>query len=327
MNDPKSISDDEFLARWMAGELDDQEVSRLESLLDTNPELGRSIQDLKRVWAESGKLSVPAGRSLAERWATLEATIAVPGSSKRHQWKRIAPLAGTIAAALLLVYLFWPSPGSVDSVTAARGSVETVDLPDGSRAVLNADSRIEFDSDNWEKLRQVTMEGEVFFEVKKGSATFRVNFGPAQVTVLGTSFNVRYRRKGSEIACISGTVGVETAGSRDQRVKLGQGMAVLINSDTSLTQPYPIDPEKQIGWLSGKFYFNKTPIPDVFAEIERQFDVEIHLPKNLNYSFTGRFDRLGVEEALHIVCLSLGLSYQAEPDSSFSVFFEKEVSR
>ena len=47
--------------------------------------------------------------------------------------------------------------------------------------------------------RSLTLSGEAYFDVQKGNKPFTISTNQGQVTVLGTSFNVRSRADGFEI--------------------------------------------------------------------------------------------------------------------------------
>jgi transmembrane sensor len=64
-------------------------------------------------------------------------------------------------------------------------------LPDGSVVALNSNSKLVFPKQFKGDTREVTIEGEAFFDVKPNAEKpFIINAGNAQVKVVGTSFNV-----------------------------------------------------------------------------------------------------------------------------------------
>ena len=68
-----------------------------------------------------------------------------------------------------------------------KGEIKTITMPDKSVITLNADSRLSFVEGNWMNNRSVSLEGEAFFDVKKGTK-FEVNSEVGKVTVLGYQF-------------------------------------------------------------------------------------------------------------------------------------------
>lgn len=83
-----------------------------------------------------------------------------------------------------LVYL---EKGTISTGTAER---KTVILNDGTKVILNANSSLTIG--DYDHLRDVKLQGEAFFDVKKDpSRPFTVHGGDLHIKVLGTSFNVK----------------------------------------------------------------------------------------------------------------------------------------
>ena len=78
-----------------------------------------------------------------------------------------------------------------NTLIVPRGTSFHLVLSDGTRVWLNADSKITYPVAFNGNTREVRLEGEAFFDVKKnGQAPFTVNTDRLKVRVLGTRFNV-----------------------------------------------------------------------------------------------------------------------------------------
>jgi len=76
-------------------------------------------------------------------------------------------------------------------MSTPRGGTYQVVLPDGTEVWLNADSKIMFPSQFTGAKRQISLEGEAYFQVAKDKAhPFIVQSKGQEVTVLGTHFNI-----------------------------------------------------------------------------------------------------------------------------------------
>jgi ferric-dicitrate binding protein FerR (iron transport regulator) len=209
------------------------------------------------------------------------------------------------AAALIFgVFLF----GSLYKVEhkAVRGQHLTVYLPDNSRVTLNADSKISYKPCLWFLTRNVKLEGEGFFEVKPGSR-FSVKSGQYRVSVLGTEFNVYARSEQYRVNCVSGRV--EVTANKDV-ITLTKDMQVIFH-----TQKPEIESDTQwnADWMQNKFSFFDTPLADVVAEIERQYDIRIVADKPLNQRYTGTFTKTeSPEDILEIVGKPFGITFKTE---------------
>ena len=208
-------------------------------------------------------------------------------------------------AAVLLALVLMTAPFYTVTEKAARGEQATVRLPDRSTAMLNADSKLSYKPLGWFVSRKVTLEGEACFDVRKGSR-FSVQSGRNQVRVLGTTFNVRARPDSYRVTCLDGRV--EVSAGR-QTVVLHAGMqAIRSGQEWNVSRDVP--PGRASGWIEGKFEFAETPLAEVVAEIERQYDIRIASGSGLNHLYTGNFSRTEKpEDVLAIIGKPFGITF------------------
>ncbi len=119
------------------------------------------------------------------------------------RYSRIAKIAATILLVLSLSYLLYDKPnlGSEAKLISKselitkenpKGQKSTIFLKDGSKVILNANSKISYLKPFDEDQRVVALEGEAFFEVAKDKdRPFKVVSGVITTTALGTSFNIK----------------------------------------------------------------------------------------------------------------------------------------
>ena len=178
-------------------------------------------------------------------------------------------------------------------------------LPDSSSVTLNADSRIRFSDENWGSERNVELQGEAFFRVKKGS-WFHVGTNQGSVSVLGTEFSVKDRNNYYEVSCYSGSVQVK---SGNNSVIMHPGSVFrIINKKV---EQYPLSLKPEPNWLTGESSFNSVPVQFVLEELERQYNVSVQTanvdPKRL---FSGSFPHNNLDLALKSVTFPMNLEYQ-----------------
>jgi ferric-dicitrate binding protein FerR (iron transport regulator) len=209
------------------------------------------------------------------------------------------------AAILVIAVLLFGSLYKVENKTAF-GQHLTICLPDNSQVTLNAGSKITYSPCLWFVLRSVKLEGEAFFKVKKGSR-FRVVSGRNQVYVRGTTFNIFTRPEMYRVTCLTGQVEVHIS---NETFPLSQGMQVTLRSQNTQI-------EKNIvlvtDWRNGKFVFTETPLAEVIAEIERQYDIRVTTDKIINQLYTGHFSKTEqAEDALEIVGKPFSITFKIE---------------
>ena len=188
-------------------------------------------------------------------------------------------------------------------------------LPDSTKVWLNAQSRLVYPVTFRKNGRQVELDGEAYFEVKRNEKSpFIVKTGKVDVKVLGTEFNV---------SCYSNTP--------DFEVSLLKGAVELESEDFSNT--YQMKPGEQVRFVSGKYIssgikdmnyfkwkegllcFTNLPIEEIIKKLCLYYDVRIEvgdLPF-LKDPYSGKFRaKDGVEHVLKVLQLEHKFSYKVD---------------
>lgn len=111
-----------------------------------------------------------------------------------NPFMRIA--AAVLIAALLSIagydiFINGGASSQMVELSASTQLVKTITLPDGTLVSLNSDSHLSYPKRFGNHSREVTIDGEAFFEVKPNKRKpFIIHARNAQIRVLGTSFNV-----------------------------------------------------------------------------------------------------------------------------------------
>jgi ferric-dicitrate binding protein FerR (iron transport regulator) len=84
-------------------------------------------------------------------------------------------------------------------------------LPDSTLVILNRQSSLSWDDQFNNTFKNVILEGEAYFEVKRATnRPFTVEEGNTQTTFLGTSFDIWQKEKTTLIDILSGHVSFES---------------------------------------------------------------------------------------------------------------------
>jgi len=301
-----SIENNDFLKDWLEGKISAEEIKKRKSSGDA------FIQDYDELITQTSNLQVPTPISKEDAWEKLAGQLTgVP--KKETKVITMTPwIALSVAASLtlLIISFFY-----LNTTTIATQLAETKEhvLPDGSVVVLNAGSEITYRQWNFKNSRKITLQGEAFFNVKKGQ-TFSVESEHGVVTVLGTSFNIKSRNSGYRVYCYSGKVKVEKGSSE---VYLTKGLFTGVENNT-LKNPTVFN-DKQTTWRTGDFYFEATPLREVIDELERQFNIEISFNGDDSRLYTGYFNKNDRNEALTMVFKPMLLTFQEQQPNKFVV--------
>lgn len=202
-------------------------------------------------------------------------------------------------------------------VFADKGENREVTLPDGTIVNLNAKSKITFPSVFLDSVREVTIEGEAFFDVTHNKEKpFIVHAGEVKVKVLGTTFNVRSYPKDKEIqtTLITGKVELTTNNSNEDALQLKPLYRATFNKERKDLKIDEIKSDDIIAWRKGILVFKNTPILEVVADLQRKYDVQIEVISKelLTYEYTGTFGNLSLEEVLDMLKVSSPITYKTQ---------------
>lgn len=266
------------------------------------------MEQFKNFW---GGREIPFKKTEEEAWSELQARLET-ASIANPKVIALRPMWAAAAAIALLVagYLFLASSNKELKFATEPGAQLMVELPDGSTVNLAPNSTVTF-MEKWEANREVMLSGQGFFEVKAGS-NFEVKTAHGEVSVLGTSFDVKALNS-LEVYCESGKVLVEAEG---QKTVLTQGMSSKIQNKQLVTQT---NAAKKAQWLEGNLSFENESLENVLNEIERFYNVEIECAKSNDKFYTGQFTLNNLEEALTLVCAPFALNYSIDGNMKITI--------
>jgi transmembrane sensor len=188
-------------------------------------------------------------------------------------------IRGIVAASILITVCFLLKKEIMfKSLQSARGKNESYLLADGTKVVLNANSKLlvpRFGFGN--ASREVELEGEADFDVKYAeNKRFIVKMGDAyKIEVLGTQFVAYSRNTKKQVLLYQGKVKLQMPTGK--QVYMKPGNLFTSTSTDSFNVTVPPNPERYMAWKEQLFYFDDTPIQDVVAQMEERFDIKIRI--------------------------------------------------
>lgn len=165
---------------------------------------------------------------------------------------------------------------SFNTLSTPRGGQFQVQLPDGSKAWLNAASSIRYPTAFSGKERKVFVSGEVYFEIAaNASMPFRVAVDELPVIeVLGTSFNVNAygEEPASTVTLLEGGVRV-TKGQH--QVTLQPGQQAQWSDGKPGIRLSKANTAQVMAWRNGLFDFQDKSLEEVMRQLARWYDIEV----------------------------------------------------
>ncbi|SEW43480.1 FecR family protein [Chitinophaga arvensicola] len=171
-------------------------------------------------------------------------------------------------------------------LTTPAGRQFNIVLPDGTRVWLNAASSIRYPAVFNGREREVTVNGEAYFEVAANAQQpFRVNVNDRmKVAVLGTAFNISSYVDDPDIRAtlLTGSVRVnDLKAGNTEGVLLQPGQQAQLDNHAALRVAGNVATDQVIAWKNGFFDFNQKSLRQVAGQIGRWYDVEVVYDKNV----------------------------------------------
>ncbi|HZL11077.1 MAG TPA: FecR domain-containing protein [Prolixibacteraceae bacterium] len=253
-------------------------------------------------------------------WEKVESRIHNQVSSSRTKIRKFIsnPLyriaAAVLFAALLLVsgyeVLYTPSTSVVMmEISASDQVLNTFTLPDGTLVSLNSKTKISYPKRFGRKIREVSIEGEAFFEVKPNkNKPFIIHAGKAQIKVLGTSFNVSAYPETKLVEVIVETGKVQVLNQmikplQTEELILAPGdKGTLVYASNTLLKSTNQNPNF-IAWKTRNLIFKATSLREVIGNLEKVYKIKIRLddPKLNELLLTAQFNNYSLDFILKVI--------------------------
>jgi transmembrane sensor len=196
-------------------------------------------------------------------------------------------------------------------------------LPDGSRVVLRAGSRLNYPSSFSGNKREVELIGEAYFDIHHNpKKPFIIHTGNIKTTVLGTAFNIAaYPSQKKVIVTVTrGRVKVED--NSKISVILTPNEQVIWDNKTKAAQKIKVEAARSLVWAGSDVSFDGVRFKTIASLLSRRYQVAIEF-KNpaveecpITASFTGTET---LKDILEILCTTRGASYKFESEQKVTI--------
>jgi len=211
----------EQIAGFLAGELSSDEAESLQKWVAASDGNRRYFEEMKIIWQSVGSVDTSVTFHTGRAWQKVteqQQPTRVYSNRQKVSMNLIPPKTARIirrtlqtAATVAIIFLggaltsyFMLKPaidraeelavftGSEYKVVVPRGSKSTISLPDGSIVTINAASKITYATDYGFSSREISLEGEAYFDVKTNpEKPFTVHTSHLDIQAFGTAFNVK----------------------------------------------------------------------------------------------------------------------------------------
>lgn len=333
------FANDAFFIRWVK-HCDEESNFFWQTFIRENPSCYPSIEEARKlvVSFEFPSHQVSEGELIKMRrklWMHLLAE-KQSESLPAERWRWWLAAAGLLVPVLLLTGYFSLSDGTLarrimsketrpSEIIRILGNNSLILLSDGSRIWLRDSSIISYREDfTNQATRDVHLEGEAFFEVARDvRRPFIVHTSDVKIKVLGTSFSVKSypADKTVETTLVSGKVHIEQSDEMGKRVgdiELKPNQKAVFYKESKVINVREITATQVASWKRSRLVFDGESISKVLQQLERWYDVDIHLNTNkLGCKLTATIEKESLHDILNLLALSHGVKYKIEGRNVF----------
>ncbi|OJJ23503.1 hypothetical protein BKI52_03835 [marine bacterium AO1-C] len=310
----------EFLIKYLMQQTSEAENKQIEDWLQANQKNQAYLNELQGWFEKDAPQIHLTDEEIARDWQKVKAQAKEKPTNNVHnktrkmgRWwvTRIAAII-VIGAAIGLLYtnLSNNEQGTEALVitNAKKLNKQALVLADGSKVWLNAGSRLHYPKQFGQNQRLVRLQGEGFFEVQRDEdRPFKVLTDKVNITVLGTSFNIRQQGNiSTQVTVNSGKVAVATQDQK-QRVELVKGERSDFNVQNGQLTKQTNRDLNYLSWKTNTLVFKKATMGQIVSDLSRHFNMFVDCKPELRqkFSFNGTFKTQSLDKILQVIELTL----------------------
>lgn len=310
------------------GECSEEELHKVNAWLDEADENARELFRKEEIY-HLGKADRLADEKKVERAEKQLIKRLKQEEIKRNKvkriniWMRYAALIISFFFISGIGYHIYQNQTQEEELVAvvARDQVKELMLPDGTKVWLNKYSTLKYPHEFAEKGRNVYMEGEAYFEVKRNpEKPFIVRSEAMQVRVLGTVFNFKSDKTNRSAVATLIKGEIEVKGNHDEgMIILSPGQKAELNAVSRRLVVKQVDTGIE-NWHNNQFVFEKADIFTIARTLENSYGVRIILAPDMDVTktYTGALVKKNdVADVLNQIRNTVPIEYKIVGNSVF----------
>ena len=324
----------QLITNKLSGEISAEEDLQLSDWLDISEDNQKHYDQMVADWELSARAKKSIDFDVSDDFSKLKDRIraAKAATEKNDTTAKVIPLKRSnnrwlyIAASFLLLVTAWfvfnPTKELNQIVMETRlGEVRTVSLTDGTKIWMNEKSRLDypehFDGDN----RQVSLQGEAYFDVAKNpNATFVVQLKDTKIEVLGTQFNIEESKNQNEVLVHvdEGKVRFsEKIGSEKVELTVDQ-VAKYSATDKNISRQDVFN-KNAMSWKTNSLIFESAKLSEVLKDITAHFgkSVQLEIEQLKDCTFSGYYPKPDANAVLSNVASTFGMTLTQDRNDNY----------
>jgi len=330
--DTNNTKDFEIIARYLSGDMSNDEVSQFEKQLEIFSENKILINEMKKQWAQIGnyqsKKEVDVEKGWQALYGRLDSEQLIPSNNVAEH--RLAPVWVKWAATIVVLftiasisfYAFYKNTTNLLSLQTGNESNTLIQtLTDGSVVYLANNTTLSYPEQFASDERKVNLKGEAFFDITPNpKKPFRIETEKVIIEVLGTAFNVKSENGNLfELAVERGKVRVTLKDDPTQT------QIVLPGEKISTSEHQLVKAKNEnanyFSWRTQRMQFKDESLSNIVKVINKNYHTNIQLStQDLgNEKLTVTFYNNSLKYITQLLCLSFNLEQEVKADSTIII--------
>ena len=278
--------DEELLIRFLTHNCTTEDIKAVDNWIAADKANANWLFEMEKIWSLRNELRFSEKKEIENAYNRFLGSISKESENVKtlnliNVLKIMRYAAVLLVISLVSVYFYKIQDDDVRAfnlIEVQKGQHVSLTLSDGTKVILNAESKLTYPSEFSGNERNVELHGEAFFEVTHNKkAPFIVKGSFLNVKVLGTKFNFRsYPNEKAEVTLDEGKVEVESADLKDKRI-LSPGQQILYTPKEGMRLVNKTDVYLVKSWTTGELSFQNKRLDEICAELERKFNVHINI--------------------------------------------------
>ncbi|MDO5968254.1 FecR family protein [Flavivirga aquimarina] len=296
----------QLLEKYVNGKCSKEEIAVIELWLENNKDIPNVLSE-EELQFESDLM-----------WGDISKNIK-PSKQKKKAYKKLISYASVACVALfigLITFQFFLKTPFTTYETLV-GETKRIQLDDGSVIHMNASSVLLVSKEFSKKNREVSLNGEAYFEIAKDSLhPFTITTKESKTTVLGTKFSLSaYPNERTYLTLNEGKVSFKSLEEPTNSKIVLPNQQVILSENYSITKK-DVNANFYNSWTKNELFFNES-LRNVFKDIERKYNVKIQVNNKsvLNQVYKGYHKSPTLENLLKKIGFVMKLKYKKNGDT------------
>jgi len=202
------------------------------------------------------------------------------------------------------------------------GKRSMITFSDGTKAWINAGSRIVYPAEFSKKKREIYVDGEIYMEVSEDKdRPFIVKTKDVDVRVLGTKFNISAYEsdKTKSVVLLSGAVSVSSNTQNKTAILSPNQMYSNLEGTYSVKN---VDASIYVLWTKGLYQFESEKLRNIITRLERYYGINIECDNNVaELKCSGKLDmKDNLSKLLTDLSRALPIKYRQNANGSYKIY-------